>query len=266
MKSKSILACALLLALAASAPAHDTWLLAHRTRVAPGASVTLDLTSGMAFPGLETAIKPERVERARFRLDGRVEDINRRLAGKHSLMFSTRLVSRGVAALWVELKPKSIELKPSDVEEYLEEIGASEDVRRAWTSGPKRWRELYTKHAKTYVRVGAAGVDRTSWAEAVGMKLEIVPEKDPTKLVAGDEFPVRVLRDGQPLANFPVGIVREGDKKGVNVKTDAGGRVSFRVERAGRYLLRGTELRASTQPAFDWESDFTTMTFEVRAR
>ncbi len=269
MKLKFAQAGALTLLLALNAVAHDTWLLAHRAKVAPGASVTLDLTSGMAFPGLETAIKPERVEHARRRLGGKVEEIERRLAGKRSLMFSTRLTTRGVAAVWVELMPKSIELKPAQVREYLDEIGAAEDVRQAWAKGTKRWRELYTKHAKTYVRVGdasASGADGASWAEAVGMKLEIVPEKDPTSLAAGDEFPVRVLRDGQPLADFPVGFVREGDKTGVNVKTDASGRVSFRVARAGRYMLRGTDLRASTQTAFDWESDFTTMTFEVRPR
>ena len=52
------------------------------------------------------------------------------------------------------------------------------------------------------------------------MPLEIVPEKDPTMLRAGDEFPVRVLRNGAPLADFSLGIVREGKTNRAFRKTD----------------------------------------------
>jgi hypothetical protein len=36
--------------IALQAKAHDTWLIANQMRAAPKATVTLDLTSGMAFP------------------------------------------------------------------------------------------------------------------------------------------------------------------------------------------------------------------------
>ncbi len=96
------------------------------------------------------------------------------------------------------------------------------------------------------------------------MPLEIIPEKDPTALRAGDEFPVRVLRNGAPLADFSLGIVREGRTNRSLKKTDVEGRAVFKVPRAGKWLLRGTELRSSNKPATDWESDFTTMSFVVQ--
>ena len=96
------------------------------------------------------------------------------------------------------------------------------------------------------------------------MPLEIVPEKDPTTLRAGDEFPVRVLRNGAPLADFSLGIVREGRTNRAFKKTDVAGRAVFKLPRAGKWLLRGTELRSSNKPAIDWESDFTTLSFEVQ--
>jgi hypothetical protein len=34
--------------------------------------------------------------------------------------------------------------------------------------------------------------------------------------------------------------------------------------RAGKWLLRGTELRSSNKPGIDWESDFTTLSFAVQ--
>lgn len=255
----------LALALAVPALAHDTWLLARRTSVPPGTSVALDLTSGMAFPANETAIKPDRIARAAVRLAGETTDLEDRRSAAKSLQITARLSKPGVAALWVELAPKSIELKPDQVQEYLDEIGASEALQRAWKEmpEPRRWRELYSKHAKTYVRVGQPEADR-SWAEPAGMGLEIVPEKDPTALRPGEDLPVRLLRGGQPLPSFAVGLVRQGEAHGALKTTDAEGRATFRLDKAGRWLLRATDVRRSSKPEADWESDFTTMTIEVR--
>lgn len=51
-----------LLALALPIPAlgHDTWLLARPSAAQPEEEVVLELTSGMAFPTPETAIKADR--------------------------------------------------------------------------------------------------------------------------------------------------------------------------------------------------------------
>lgn len=255
----------LALALAIPALAHDTWLLARSSAVQPGTSVVLDLTSGMAFPANETAIKPDRVARAGIRVAASTSDLKDRRTAAKSLQFTARLAKPGVAVAWVELAPKSIDLKPDQVKEYLDEIGASEAVRRAWKEmpEPRRWRELYSKHAKAYLRVGQPQEDR-SWAEPVGMALEIVPEKDPTSLRPGEELPVRVLRQGQPLPSFAVNLARQGDRRGTLKTTDGQGRVTFPIAKAGRWLLRATEVRRSARPEADWESDFTTLTFEVR--
>lgn len=250
--------------LAAPLMAHDTWLLARPSAAQPGAVVVLELTSGMAFPAPETAIKPDRVARAGLRLAGTTADLKDRRSAARFLQFKARPSQTGIATLWVGLAPKSIELKPGEVQEYLDEIGAPESVRRAWREqNPKRWRELYTKHAKTFVRVGQPSGDR-SWAEPVGLGLEIVPEKDPTTLRPGEDLPLRVLLQGKPLPSFSVALVREGETHGVLKTTDEQGRVTFPITKAGRWMLRATDLRRSSKPGADWESDFATLTFEVR--
>ena len=244
--------------------AHDTWLVAQRSTAAPGSSVTLDLTSGMAFPALDYAIKPDRVARASVRLAGKTSPVKNRKSSAHSLRFSAPLPEPGIATIWVELAPKSLDLTPPKVKEYLDEIGASPEIRSAYKAAPepRRWREVYAKHAKTFVRVGEPKEDG-SWAEPAGMDLEIVPEKDPSTLHADDDLPVRVIRQGKPAASFPVGLVREGDAHGTLKTTDAAGRVTFRLDRAGRWMLWGTDLRRSVKPQTDWESDFTTLTLVV---
>lgn len=249
-----------------SARAHDTWLIPDQFGLAPKSTVTLDMTSGMEFPKLDVAPKPERVQSAQCRLAGKKFDITDKSAAPNSLQFKAELADVGIATFWVKLPPRSLELKPDQVKEYLDEVDAPEALRRQWAEmKEQRWRESYTKHPKTFARVGEPQSDR-SWAEPAGMFLEIVPEKDPTALKAGDDFPVRVLKDGQPFADFSLNAVGAGEPKGESRKTDSDGRVSFRLNKDGRWLLRGTDIRKSNQPDTDWESDFTTLTVEAKPK
>jgi len=246
--------------------AHDTWLLPDRFKIAPKESVSVDLTSGMAFPELETGPKRERVESAKWRVAGRIIDVTDITAGPKALVFKAELPEPGVATFSVKLPPRSIELKPEEVAEYFEEIAAPAGLRKQWAEmKPQRWRELYTKHQKTFVRVGEPQTDR-SWAEPVGAALEIVPEKDPTTVHEGEEFPLRVLKNGAPHADFSVNAVAAHETKGETRKTDPGGRVVFPLNKSGAWLLRGTDLRKSTRSDADWESDFTTLTLEVKPK
>lgn len=194
-------------------------------------------------------------------------EFTERIAAPDSLQLKGEVPQAGVAALWVKLPSRTIDLKPDEVEHYLEEVSAPESLRKQWTEmeEPRRWRESYTKHQKTFVRVGDPKADR-SWSEPVGIFLEIVPETDPTAVKAGDDFPVRVLKGGSPLAGFALNAVSAGEEKGETKKTDAEGRVRFRLNKAGPWLLRGTEIRKSIGGEVDWESDFTTVTLEVRAK
>jgi len=249
---------------AAAARAHDTWLLPAKFRAAAGGKVELALTSGMAYPASETAIDPARIERSGLRLGGKTTALTVGEKGKDSLALAGAIPSAGVATLFVELHPRTLDLTPEEVEEYLAEIGAPPSVRERYLAAPapRRWRETYTKHAKTFVRVGEASADR-SWAEPLGLAFELVPEGDPTALKPGQELAVRLLRGGKPAAGMAIGLVREGSPEGVLRTSDGAGRATFPLPRAGRWLLRATELRPVDGKDVDWESDFATLTFEV---
>ena len=246
--------------------AHDTWLVPDRFNVAPGTTVALDMTSGMEFPKLDAGPKPERVEAAKGRLANEMFDLTDATGAANSLQFKASLRAAGIATLWVKLAPRALELKPDEVQHYLDEVDAPAALREEWRDmKEQRWRESYTKHTKTFVRVGEPRDDR-SWAEPIGAALEIVPEKDPTALRHGDEFSVHVLKNGAPFANFSLNAIAAGETKGETRRTDAAGRIAFRITKAGRWMIRGTDIRRSRAPDVDWESDFATLTFEVAAQ
>lgn len=262
-RHRSLLAVATTLVMALAVSAHDTWLVPRMPGVQPGVETSLVLTSGMSFPHIDTSINPDRVDVARCRLNDKVEELSERKTQPHALSLGVKFKDSGIATCWAELKPRQLELTPSQVEEYFKEIDATPAIRQVWQNmkGPKRWREVYVKHAKTFIAAGSK--KDNSWSEAAGMSLEIVPESDPTALRASDDLVVRVVKDGRPFKDFRVGIVFEGNKDISFQTTDDSGRAKFRLERAGKYLLRATDLRQSTKPDLEWESDFTTLTIQT---
>jgi hypothetical protein len=220
----------------------------------------------MAFPANEVGVKPDRLARASARFAGNVSALVREASGENAMRLKARFSKPGIAAVWIESKPRSLELQPAEVKEYLREIGAWESIGHKWESeGKGKWRESYTKHAKTYVRVGRAERDG-SWDRPVGMELELVPESDPTQLAVGKAFPVRLLENGQPVLEVAIGLVASNAKSGSLSKTDSEGRVRLRFDRGGWWLIRATVLKPSSKPDLDWESRFTTLTVFVSAR
>jgi hypothetical protein len=137
-------ACAILLLASAAARAHDTWILATPKGGAPGPSVRIDLTSGMAFPELEHGIGPERVTRAMVRVGGESKTLAAPLPTRSSLRYSLALAHPGLAVSWVELAPRGLDLKPELIDEYLREIGATDSVGPRWRArpDPKAWRRV----------------------------------------------------------------------------------------------------------------------------
>lgn len=251
----------LLSAAAAPAFAHDTWLLPARARLQGGDTLVLELTSGMDFPRPGAPVKEERIVARGVRLSGAIRELKAEPRTK-ALALSAVLDKDGVALAWIATGPRSLELTPEEVVHYLEEVGAADTIGVEWKkSGKKVWRESYVKLAKTYVRVGDPSRDR-SWDEPVGLALEMVPEADPTLLKVGDILPLRLLRNGAPIAGLAVGAVASGTKASIH-KTDADGRVTVAVDRAGPWLLRATAIRRASGGEGGWESVFTTLTLDV---
>ena len=248
--------------LAGSAAAHDTWLRPGRFAVPAGASVDLTLTSGMSFPKNESAVAPDRLARTGVRAAGTTGELKVEGARDGALRLSAALPRDGVAVLWAMSRPRTLDLEPDEVVHYLEEIGHSETIGKAWEArGRPRWRETYSKAAKTFVRVGK-GEGAASWRDDVGLPLELVPESDPTRVRAGDTFTLRVLWQGQPAA-LPVGAVGPEGKPQL-ARPDTEGRVSFTITRRGPWLFRATRI-TPTASGSEWESQFTTLTVEANA-
>lgn len=243
--------------------AHDTWLITDRIDVPANAKINIALTSGMKFPALEFGPKPERIAKAGFRLGAQNGELKEFTAGNEALRIETSFEKEGVATIWLQLLPKELELTDDKVAEYLDEIRATDEVRSAWArrKAGEKWKEEYTKCAKTCLAVGKAEDDR-SWSEPVGLALEIVPVTNPTALKAGESAIIRLLRNGEPAANVAIALVQDGSDERVFQTTDANGVATFTIPKPGKYLLATTLLRPGKESG-SWRSVFSTFTLQV---
>jgi len=251
-----------LIALAATeAAAHYTFILPQAFRVTAGETMTIGFHSGDGFPESAAILKrlqepTVRTDRGAIKLGGLKEDGKRLVASTVAPTSSHIIVTA--------LNPPAVEqMKPDSFEKYLEEEGLGHIVRARAARGESGapGRERYTMYAKAILTTGTPG---DGYKSVVGLPLEIIPEKDPYRLQSGEMLPVRVLFRGKPAADLQLtaASTAEGFKTGVVGKTDADGRLAIPVSR-GQWRLHTIFMERVTEAEIDWDSTWTTLTFEV---
>ena len=131
-------------------------------------------------------------------------------------------------------------------------------------------REIYSRRAKVLIRVGkGTGQPDPRSTNAIGLDLEIVPERDPYALGKSRHLPVRVIYDGKPLPGATVKLTNlHSDKKPVAVvKTDSSGRAAFRVPESDAWLLNVVWTKPiKGRPNADFDTIFSSLTFGYSQR
>jgi uncharacterized GH25 family protein len=253
------------LGIGVSAGAHDLWLLAEPPSVAAGASLRLKAATGMRFPESLSAVTPDRVEDF-WVLDaaGARHEVPGARAEGELLRADVRLDTPGVALAALAIKPRTLELSAEDFNEYLEHDGLPQILERRRARGEieKSARESYAKFAKAIVTVGEGG-PRNLATRAAGLRIEIVPLRDPGTVGAGEALPVQVLFEGRPLEGVYVYALAAGEEGYVDGhRTDRDGRTAVPLPAGGLMSLHCIHMRPHADPGeADWESFFATVTF-----
>lgn len=256
--------------LAAQAWGHDSWLSLSRGATGPGPLV-LELSTGTRFPVQQFTQTIASVARSACRGIGpELLPLSPKREQPQWLELTAAApdAQAPLTYCWAELHSVETELAPAVVEIYFADIQASAAQRAAWAALRARglpWRESYRKFAKIELAATAtlAPPERLAARRPAGLDLEIVVLGD-QPLSAGAPVEFQVLRDGQPLAGFPVELVSARHPLGIWRVTDPGGKIQHNVPFAGRWLLRGTDLRLSKRKPDTWESRFVTLAFEAR--
>ena len=273
---RTVAAVAAILAAGVSLAAHEFWVTTTAWRAQPGDSIVLLANVGDRFPNASSFTTPDRVESVRLIGPG----VDRALAGPYrrqndSLAADVVLPSTPGTYVGVfAIKPRVGEKSGAIFEEHLRHQGLDEIAREraAKNETSLAVRERYARYGKTLLEVGSGG-DDTAATRALGLKIELVPLSNPTRLRPGAALRVRLLLDGRPAANALVGAINAGAKVAADDwplkgRTDANGEVVFKLTDRGPWLIRAVRMERRTgetgSDAADWETYWASLTFSMQ--
>jgi hypothetical protein len=243
--------------------AHDMWIEPTTFIPKPGDIVGARLRVGQDFIGdplrRDDALIDEFVVQAAA---GRKPLVGRTGADPAGLV---RVDAPGIMIIGYRSRPSAVEETAQKFNQYLKEEGldaiAALRARRGETGGV---RELFSRCAKSLVLSGS--VQPADGDRALGFTLELVAEKNPYTMAAGQELPVRLTYESRPLADaLVVAINRNNPVEKLSARSDANGRVRFRLPQGGQWLIKAVHMiPAKGHAQADWESFWASLTFEIR--
>src|SRR5262245_19549555 len=251
------LATGLILMIAGRAAAHYSFIVPEKFRVAAGESVNVGFHASDTFP--ESTQLPRRLQDAQLHTaSGAVALPAFRVDGLRQL--STINPPAGYSIITAVNPARSADMKANEFTGYLKEESLTHviDARAKAGETDKVGRERYSMYLKSIVLSGAPN---DGYKRVAGLPIEIVPEKDPASIKAGESFPVRVLFKGAPAKDLQIFATTKGPAKNIG-KTDSNGRIDVPVSK-GSWRLHTILMERVTLPDADWESFWATLTFEI---
>ena len=143
------------------------------------------------------------------------------------------------------------------------------DARTRTQTMTDNGRELYSRRAKALIQVGpVTSRDDGLATRPLGLTLEIVPLRNPYSLKADRILPVQILYNGRPLPGALVKLTSlEFDVRPLEAaRSNAAGRVAFRIPPVGSWLVNVIWTRPITSPDADFQTVFSSLTFGYPAR
>jgi uncharacterized GH25 family protein len=258
--TRTVLTASLLLTFIGSAAAHNTFIMPEKFRVAGGDTVKIGFHSADGFPESTQLIRRLQdavLHTAEGPIVIKTGEEGKRLAG------SVIVPRTGYFLVTAVNGAATTEMKPDSFLSYLKEEGLTHVIQarteRGEAANPAK--ERYTMYAKSIL---LAGAPNDAYKRVAGHAIEIVPEKDPSSLKAGEPLPVRVLLRGAPARNLEIRALSTtpGAKEQVAGKTDANGRVNVPVM-SGQWRIRTIHMDRSSKSDVEWESLWATLTLEI---
>ncbi len=260
----------LLMCLVASVSAHDLFLNLDTYFLRPNSRAIVRLMNG-SFRTSEGAVGRERMRDVSFVApDGSVAhpEANRwRDEGKTAIL-DLQTGATGTYVVAVSTKPREIDLKAKDFNEYLAHDGLPDTftMRRKNGELAKDIRERYSKHVRAIFQVGDTRTG--SYRKPLGYPVEIIPQQHPYSLRLGQMLEVLCTLNGEPLVNQFV-LAGFESKAGsmsneASARTNARGIARFRLSGVGKWYVKMIHMTKLQHADVDYESKWATLTFEIR--
>jgi hypothetical protein len=286
MKSRVLLALALLVGSATLAYGHDLFVKMDSYFVEPNSTVTIPVLNGV-FDLSENAIMADRLlDISIVSPTGRTHIDTTQWAGDTTAADTTYLTvdvgDPGTYVVGASTRARDLALTGAEFNEYLVHDGIP-DVLQAREDSDELEKDVvekYEKHVKGVFQAGDRPDRPKSWWQfwkddaelayltVLGYPAEIIPIVNPYMLEVGDSIQVRCLVDGNPVPNQYIMIGGQGNSGASfpvrNTRTDAEGVATFILNAPGKWYLEFINMVPSIEEGIDYHSKWATLTFAIR--
>jgi len=244
--------------------AHDVWIEPTTFSPEPGQIVGVRLRVGQDLLGDSLLLDPALVNQFVVVDAAGRRPVVRRVGDDPAGLL--RVAMPGLLVIGYRSNPSAIELDAEKFNQYLKEEGldavAALRARRNETGASGR--ELFSRCAKSLVLSGSPS--EAQGDRLLGFTLELVAERNPYAIRAGQDLPVRLTYQNRPLAGALVVAMNSlNPSEKLAARTDNDGRVRFRLRPGGMWLVKAVHMvQAPAGTNAEWESLWASLTFELR--
>jgi len=175
-----------------------------------------------------------------------------------------RVAAPGLLVIGYNSNPSAVELTSEKFNQYVKEEGLDSiaALRASRNETGAKAREIFARCAKSLVLSGPA--DESVGDRRLGFTLELVAERNPYTLRAGQELPVRLTYESRPLAGaLVVAMNRMNPSEKLTARTDKDGRVRLRLRPGGMWMIKAVHMiPAPAGSNAEWASYWASLTFE----
>jgi uncharacterized GH25 family protein len=269
MNRKALIALVIGLLISTSTAAHDLFLKLDSYFIKPNSRATVRLLNG-TFQQSDGAVARERfrdVSLCAPALKGPIsQSVTWKDQGKTTIM-DLQTGGSGTYLVGLSTKPKEIDLKAADFNDYLQHDGIPDTLAARKKNGEleKDVRERYSKHVRAVFQVGDKLSD--DYKQPLNYPVEIIPQQNPYSLKVGQNLVVLCLFEAQPIANqFIMAGWESSDGKlhTLDTRSDAQGLARINLKGAGKWYIKFIHMTPLSERDLNYESKWASLTFEVR--
>jgi hypothetical protein len=178
-----------------------------------------------------------------------------------------RAAAPGLLVIGYSSNPSRVELAADKFNQYIKDEGldAVAALRAHRNELGAAAHEMFSRCAKSLVLAGSPS--EMQGDRQLGFTLELVAERNPYTLRAGQDLPVRLTYQNRPLAGaLVVAMNRLNPSEKLSARTDSDGRVRLRIRPGGMWLIKSVHMiPAPAGSGAEWASFWASLTFGADA-
>lgn len=245
----------------APVPAHDLWIEPTAFMPRMGQDVGVRLRVGEKLVG-DALLRDPALVRDFVYVDAAGRKTVAGRAGDDPAG-SLQVAAAGLIVIGYGSHPSAVELPADRFNQYLKDEGldAVIEARARRNETGAAVRERFARCAKSLLLTGPSSENQRD--QVLGLALELVAERNPYHLRAGEDLPLRLTYQNQPLAGALVVAINSRDPSHRQAqRSGRDGRVRFQVQPGGLWLIKAVHMvRAPIMSKVDWTSYWASLTF-----